>query len=116
MQNKKQRRRTPRKKGQLRSNSTSEGGKQGQKSPASANKGKLNNEAIKSFNKDEGAGQGKGAQGLEAVGGAAGAGAGKAENQTGNVGEHHGQGTGMGGEEHAPNKHEAENSRQQSQR
>ena len=92
---------------------------------ASVNKGKPNQEAIKSFNKNEGAGQGKGAQGLEAAGGAAGAGAGnkpgnvnernlqgagagKAENQTGNVGEHHGQGTGMGGEEHAQ-KLEAEN-------
>ena len=42
---------------------------------ASTNKGKPNQEAIKSFNKNEGAGQGKGAQGLEAAGGAAGAGA-----------------------------------------
>jgi hypothetical protein len=85
---------------------------------ASVNKGHPNNEAIQSFNKNEGAGQGKGAQGVEAAGGAAGAGAGnkpgninehnlqgagagpgKAENQTGNVAEH-GQGTGMGGEEH----------------
>jgi hypothetical protein len=99
---------------------------------ASVNKGHLNNEAIKTFDKNEGTGQGKGAQGVEAAGGAAGAGnkpgnvnernlqgagAGKAENQTGNVGEHHGQGTGMGGEEHAQklgaennaNKHEGEN-------
>ena len=37
---------------------------------ASVNKGNPNNEAIKSFNKNEGAGQGKGAQGLEAAGGA----------------------------------------------
>ena len=81
---------------------------------ASVNKGHPNNEAIKSFNQTHA--QGKGAQGLEAAGGAAGAGnkpgdvnernhqgagAGKAENQTGNVAEHNGQGTGMGGEAHA---------------
>ena len=61
---------------------------------ASANKGHPNNEAIKSFNKNEGAGQGKGAQGFEAAGGAAGAGnlserqgagAGKPGNEPGNV-------------------------------
>ena len=104
---------------------------------ASVNKGHPNNEAIQSFNKNEGAGQGKGAQGVEAAGGAAGAGAGnkpgninehnlqgagagpgKAENQTGNIAEHNGQRTGMGGgEEHGQklgaedhgNKHEGEN-------
>jgi WXXGXW repeat (2 copies) len=104
---------------------------------ASVNKGHPNNEAIQSFNKNEGAGQGKGAQGVEAAGGAAGAGAGnkpgninehnlqgagagpgKAENQTGNSAEHNGQRTGMGGgEEHGQklgaedhgNKHEGEN-------
>src|SRR4051794_31974516 len=43
---------------------------------ASTNKGKPNQEAIKSFNKTEGVGQGKGAQQLETAGGAAGAGAG----------------------------------------
>ena len=44
---------------------------------ASTNKGKPNQDAIKSFNKNEGVGQGKGAQGVEAGRGAAGAGAGK---------------------------------------
>ena len=86
---------------------------------ASVNKGNPNNEAIQSFNKNEGAGQGKGAQGLEAAGGAAGAGAGnkpgnvnehnlqgagagpgKAANQTGNVSEHHGQGENLHGNNH----------------
>ena len=60
---------------------------------ASMNKGHLNNEAIKSFNKNEGAGQGKGAQGVEAAGGAAGAGAG---NKPGNVNERNLQGAGAG--------------------
>ena len=60
---------------------------------ASVNKGKPNQEAIKSFNKTEGAGQGKGAQGLEAAGGAAGAGAG---NKPGNVAERNRQGAGAG--------------------
>src|SRR6266705_5447281 len=67
---------------------------------ASVNKGHPNNEAIKSFNQTHE--QGKGAEGL-----GAGAGAGKAENKTGNVAEHHGQGTGMNAEEHG-NKHAAE--------
>src|SRR4030095_1850396 len=44
---------------------------------ASVNKGKPNADAIKSFNKSEGAGQGKG--GAEGLGAAAGAGAGKGE-------------------------------------
>jgi hypothetical protein len=57
---------------------------------ASVNKGKPNQEAIRSFNKNEGVGQGKGAQGLEAAGGAAGAGAGN------KLGEHQGQGAGAG--------------------
>ncbi len=84
---------------------------------ASVNKGHPNNEAIKSFNKNEDAGQGKGAQGLEAAGGAAGAGnlserqgagAGKPGNEPGNMAEHHGQGrAGMNAEEHG-NKHAAD--------
>ena len=41
---------------------------------ASVNKGNPNADAIKSFDKSEGAGQGKGAQGLGAAGAAAGAG------------------------------------------
>ena len=60
---------------------------------ASVNKGHPNNEAIKSFNKNEGAGQGKGAQGLEAAGGAAGAGA---ENKPGNLAERQDQGAAAG--------------------
>src|SRR5215475_761397 len=60
---------------------------------ASVNKGKPNQEAIKSFNKTEGAGQGKGAQGLETAGGAAGAGAG---NEPGNLSERQGQGAAAG--------------------
>jgi WXXGXW repeat (2 copies) len=65
---------------------------------ASVNKGKPNQEAIKSFNKTEGAGQGKGAQGLETAGGAAGAGGG---NKAGNLSERQGQeaGAGKGGNE-----------------
>ena len=62
---------------------------------ASVNKGNPNNEAIKSFDKSEGAGQGKGAQGLEAAGGAAGAGAG-AGNKPGNLSERQGQGAAAG--------------------
>src|SRR6478672_5828295 len=90
---------------------------------ASTNKGKPNQEAIKSFNKNEGVGQGRGGQEVGAAGGAAGAGAG---NKPGNVNEHNLQGagagkgenqTGTGGAEHAQklgaenhgNKHEAEN-------
>jgi hypothetical protein len=61
---------------------------------ASTNKGKPNQEAIKSFNKTEGAGQGKGAQGLETAGGAAGAG--KGENKLGNMPENNRQGAGAG--------------------
>src|SRR4029450_4796917 len=60
---------------------------------ASANKGKPNQEAIKSFDRGEGAGQGKGAQGLEAGGGAAGPGAG---NKPGNLAERQGQGGAVG--------------------
>src|SRR6476661_5757710 len=80
---------------------------------ASTNKGKPNQEAIKSFNKTEGAGEGRGGQEV----GAAGAGAG---NKPGNMAQHKegaGAGAGMGGEEHgkkgenetAGNKHEREN-------
>jgi len=58
---------------------------------ASVNKGNPNNEAIKSFDKGEGAG--KGAQGLEAARGAAGAGAG---NKPGNLSERQGQGAAAG--------------------
>src|SRR6266436_39413 len=60
---------------------------------ASTNKGKPNQEAIKSFNKTEGAGQGRGGQEVGAGGGAAGAGA---ENKPGNLGERQGQGAGAG--------------------
>jgi hypothetical protein len=60
---------------------------------ASVNKGKPNQEAIKSFNKSEGAGQGKGAQEVGAAGGAAGAGAG---NKPGNLSERQGQGPAAG--------------------
>ena len=62
---------------------------------ASVNKGNPNADAIKSFNKGEGAGQGKGAQGLEAAGGAAGAGAG-AGNKPGNLSERQDQGAAAG--------------------
>jgi hypothetical protein len=71
---------------------------------ASTNKGKPNQEAIKSFNKTEGTEHGKGGEGV--AGGETGAG--KGEHGAGNIAEHHGQGTGMSGEEHGP-KHEAEN-------
>src|SRR5437016_6135505 len=60
---------------------------------ASTSKGKPNQEAIKSFNKTEGAGQGKGAQGL---GAAAGAGAGQGENKPGKMAEQNRQGEGAG--------------------
>jgi hypothetical protein len=66
---------------------------------ASVNKGNPNADAIKSFNRGEGAGQGKGAQGLGAAGGAAGAGAGpgnKAGNLSGRQGEGAASGTGAG--------------------
>jgi hypothetical protein len=72
---------------------------------ASVNKGKPNPDAIKSFNKTEGAGQGK--AGAEGPGAAAGAGAGRGENKPGNLAEHGGQGAG-GPAEHA-NKAGAEN-------
>src|SRR4029453_5251086 len=60
---------------------------------ASTNKGKPNQEAIKSFNKTEGAGQGKGEQGLGAAGGA---GAGQGENKPGKMAEQNRQGEGAG--------------------
>ncbi len=61
---------------------------------ASVNKGNPNADAIKSFNN----GEGKGAQGLGAPGGAAGAaGAGKVENKPGNVTERNLQGAGNAG-------------------
>jgi hypothetical protein len=65
-----------------------------------AKNGQVNNEAIKSFNQTHD--QGKGG---ENVGGAGAAGAGKAENVTG---EQHAQGAGLNGEEHG-NKHAADN-------
>jgi len=87
---------------------------------ASVNKGKPNQEAIRSFNKNEGLGQGKGGQEVGAIGGAAGAG--KAGNGPETMAQHKertgaGAGAGMGGEEHgkkgeneiAGNKHEREN-------
>src|SRR5262245_35917599 len=61
---------------------------------ASTNKGKPNQETIKSFNKAEGVGQGAG--GAEALGAAAGAGAGKGENKIGNASELNRQGAGAG--------------------
>jgi hypothetical protein len=61
---------------------------------ASVNKGKPNADAIKSFNKSEGAGQGKG--GAEGLGAAAGAGAGKGENKVGNASDVKRQGAGAG--------------------
>src|SRR5215216_815330 len=60
---------------------------------ASKNKGHPNNEAIKSFDKREGAAQGKDAQGLGAAGGT---GAGQGENKAGNMAEHNRQGQGAG--------------------
>ena len=67
---------------------------------ASNNKGKPNQDAIKSFNKTEGAGQGKGAQEVGAAGGAGGAGAG---NKPGNLSERQGQGATAGaGAENKP--------------
>jgi hypothetical protein len=61
---------------------------------ASVNKGKPNADAIKTFNKNEGVGQGKG--GAERLGGAGGAGAGKGENKIGNASERNLQGAGAG--------------------
>jgi WXXGXW repeat (2 copies) len=63
---------------------------------ASVNKGKPNADAIKTFNKNEGVGQGKG--GAERLGAAGGAGAGKGENKIGNASERNLQGAGNGGE------------------
>src|SRR5215831_7976826 len=63
---------------------------------ASANKGKPNQEAIRSFDKTEGAGQGKGVQEVGAAGGAAAAGAGKPGNQPGNVANRNREGAGAG--------------------
>lgn len=74
---------------------------------AKANNGHPNNEAIKSFNKSQGEGA-EGGRAAERNGAGSEAGAGKGENKTGNIGERHGQETGMGGEEHG-NKHEKEN-------
>jgi hypothetical protein len=71
---------------------------------ASVNKGKPNADAIKTFNKNEGVGQGKG--GAETLGAAGGAGAGKGENKIGNASERNLQGTGA---EAGPGK--AENNR-----
>jgi WXXGXW repeat (2 copies) len=85
---------------------------------ASVNKGHPNSEAIKSFNKGEGAGQGKGT-GAEGAGPAAGAGkagnkpgaagAGQAENKRGNMSEHNRQGAGAGNLEGHGNKVATEN-------
>src|SRR6266567_4808779 len=61
---------------------------------ASVNKGKPNADAIKSFNKGEGVGQGK--AGEQGLGAAAGAGAGKSENKVGNASEFNRQGAGAG--------------------
>jgi WXXGXW repeat (2 copies) len=61
---------------------------------ASVNKGNPNADAIKSFNKGEGAGQGK--AGEQGLGAAAGAGAGKGGNNPGNVTERNLQGAGAG--------------------
>jgi hypothetical protein len=60
---------------------------------ASVNKGKPNQEAIKSFNRAERTGQGKGAQEVGAAGGAAGAGADK---KAGDLAERQGQGAAAG--------------------
>ena len=61
---------------------------------ASVNKGNPNADAIKSFDKGEGAEQGKG--GEQGLGAAAGAGAGKGENKIGNASELNRQGAGAG--------------------
>jgi hypothetical protein len=58
---------------------------------ASVNKGKPNQDAIRSFNKNEGVGQGKGAQEVGAAGGAAGPG-----NKLGDLSERQGQGATAG--------------------
>src|SRR5262249_32175003 len=89
---------------------------------ASVNKGKVNQDAIKSFNKNEGVGQGKGGQEVGAAGGAGGAAGAGGGNERGPMAQHKegadaGAGAGMGGEEHgkkignetAGNKHEKEN-------
>src|SRR5262245_13078386 len=62
---------------------------------ASANKGKPNADAIKSFDKNNGVAAGKG--GADGVGAAAGAGAGKSENKIGNASELNRQGAGQAG-------------------
>jgi hypothetical protein len=64
---------------------------------ASVNKGKPNTDAIKSFNKTEGAGQGKG--GAQEVGAAGGGGKGKGENRPGDVNERNLKGAGAGNAE-----------------
>ena len=85
---------------------------------ASANKGKPNQEAIRSFNKTEGAGQGKGAQEVGAAGGAGNkpgnlserqgkggaAGAGNGGNKPGNMAERNRQGGGPGNAGEGANK------------
>jgi hypothetical protein len=85
---------------------------------ASANKGKPNPEAIRSFNKTEGAGQGKGAQEVGAAGGAGNkpgnlserqgkggaAGAGNGGNKPGNMAERNRQGGGPGNAGEGANK------------
>src|ERR1041385_4190707 len=85
---------------------------------ASANKGKPNPEAIRSFNKTEGAGQGKGAQDVGAAGGAGNkpgnlserqgkggaAGAGNGGNKPGNMAERNRQGGGPGNAGEGANK------------
>jgi len=86
---------------------------------ASANKGKPNQEAIRSFNKTEGAGQGKGAQEVGAAGAGAGskpgnlserqgkggaAGAGNGGNKPGNMAERNRQGGGPGNAGEGANK------------
>ena len=76
---------------------------------ASVNKGKPNADAIKSFNKTEGVGQGKGAKEFGAAGGAAGAGAGKGGNKLGNVTERNLKGTGAGNAGGGGNKVRAAN-------
>ena len=69
---------------------------------ASVNKGKPNADAVKSFNKTEGTGQGKG--GAQEVGAAGGAGAGKGENRADNVNERNLKGKGAGNTEAGGNK------------
>ena len=77
---------------------------------ASVNKGKPNQEAIKSFNSAERTGQGKGAQEVGAAGGAAGA---EAGNKPRNLSERQGQGAGAGAGKTENNRADmAERSRQ----